>query len=228
MPPRGGGAPPAGHDPPDQLDQPADRDRDAERHRESSPRRVLERPSAQAADGERVAGPDEAGDGGRDHEAAARVADDAAAQGDRRPPAGDEPAHHDELHPEPLQRPFGPGPPPRAFLAPEEAAFDLGPEAPADQVGQVVTEERAQCRTGHQQRDARIGTARGRDAQRDDHGLAGEHRNDRVQGRDDDRDDVGDNGADLQARERAHRRAGAITTGRPAGRHIEGSTASRG
>jgi len=89
---------------------------------------------------------------------------------------------------------------------------------------------------GDQQPDARIGTTRGRDPQRDDQGLAGQHREDGVQGGDHDGDDIGEHGGDLQAGEQGHRglRPGGLTAGcAPPGpgraaRRSAGSTGFRG
>src|SRR5690242_18108452 len=68
-------------EPAQQLDQNADRDGDAEGQQESRPGLVLESPAAQAADEERVQGPDDPGARGRENERAPPVPDDAAGQG---------------------------------------------------------------------------------------------------------------------------------------------------
>src|SRR5260370_17018492 len=65
--------------------------------------------------------------------------------------------------------------PPLALLAREEPALDARTEPAAQQVAQVVAEERADRGEGHEQRDPGIGAARRRDAERDDGGLPGQH-----------------------------------------------------
>jgi hypothetical protein len=74
----------------------------------------------------------------------------------------------------------------------------------AEQIAQVVAGERADRGACHQQGDARIGAARGGHAKRDDGGLAGQHREDRIQGGNQERDRVRDDGVDLQAGEHGH------------------------
>src|SRR5215469_6606340 len=170
-------------DSPGCLDQRADRHRPAEGDQEPGPRFVLECLAAEAPGEERVQRPDRRRDGGRGDEPAALVADEPAGQRDRRPAAGDESADDDHLHPESPQRPLGPGAPPRAFPSREEPALRPGPEAPAVKVGEIIAEKSTHGGAGDQQRDARVGAARGCDAEGDDRGLAGEHREDRVQGR---------------------------------------------
>ena len=56
-----------------------------------------------------------------------------------------------------------------------------GPETAADQVAEVVADKRPGRAAGQQQRDAGIGAVRGGHAERDDGGLAGQHRQDRLQ-----------------------------------------------
>jgi len=56
----------------DELDHAAERDRGAERHRQTGPDVVLEGAAADAADQERVQGPDDGGDRGRGDESPAR------------------------------------------------------------------------------------------------------------------------------------------------------------
>jgi hypothetical protein len=68
----------------------------------------------------------------------------------------------------------------------------------------LSSKARPPSRPMNQQGDARIGAARGGDAKRDDGGLAGQHREDRVQGGNEDRDRVRDYGIDLQAGEDGH------------------------
>jgi hypothetical protein len=76
-----------------------------------------------------------------------------------------------------------------------------GPEAAADEVGQVVAEERPCGGAGDQQRDPRVGAARGGHAESDDRDLAGEDLENGVEGRDDHGDGIGERGVDLQAGE---------------------------
>ena len=120
----------------------------------------------------------------------ARVADEPATEGDGRPATRDEAAGNDHRYPESPQRALGPHAPPGAFLGGEEPSFGEGPEAAADEVGDVVTYERACRRAEDQEGDARVGAPRGCDAEGDEDGLAGQHREDRVQRGDDDRDHV--------------------------------------
>ena len=133
-----------------------------------------------------------------------RVPDEPAAERHRGPPAGDEPADDDEPHAVAGQRPFRPVAAGRALAAGEEPPGRPRPEPPADQVGQIVAGERARGRAGHDEVDPRVGgTGRGH-PERDDHGLARQHGQHRVQTRQAKRDQVGERRAHLQAGDAAH------------------------
>ena len=191
---------------PGELGQAADDDRCAERHRQPGPDVVLEGLPADAADQERVERPDDGRDCGRGDESSARIADKPAGEGHRGPAAGDEAADDDELRSEPLERPLGPRAGPLALGGGEEPALDGGPEPAAEQVAQVVAEEGADGRAGHQEGDARVAASRGGDAEGDDRGLARQDRDDRVERREEQRDQVGEDRVDLEGVEHAHKR----------------------
>ena len=91
-----------------------------------------------------------------------------------------------------------------------------GPKPAADQVGGVVAEERAACGQRDQHGGPRIRAARGGDAERDHRGLAGQHRDERVERGQQDGDDVGQRGRHTQVREPGHRAAPACAE-RPGG-----------
>jgi len=155
--------------------------------------------AADAADEERVEGPDDGGHRGRGGEAAARIASEPAGEGHRCAAAGDEAADDDELRAEPVERPLRPRACLHALLTGEEPALHGGTEAAAEQVAEVVAGEGARRHEADEQRDARVGAPRGGDAERDDRRLAGHQGKDRVKGRQQEGDEVRDRRINLQA-----------------------------
>src|SRR6185503_19610886 len=98
----------------------------------------LEDVAAQAADEERVAGPEHRGHRGGQLERPAVVADQPAGQGHRGAPTGDEPAGDDQPPAVALQRPLGPGPLPGAALTGQEPAYHPRAEPAAELIVEVV------------------------------------------------------------------------------------------
>jgi hypothetical protein len=194
------------------LDHRADGDRGAEGDDQPRPRVVLEGPAADAADEERVQRPDGRGDGGRDGETPARVPGEPAGEGHRGAAAGNEPADDDELRAEPLQRPLGPRPGLHSLRGGEEPALHGRAETASEEVAEVVADEGARGRAADEQGDARVGAPRGGNAEGDDHGLAGQCREDRVKRRNDEGDQVRQRRVDLEAAEGAHRRPAPVPT----------------
>jgi hypothetical protein len=166
-------APPWGAGTPHHFDHRADHDGEAQGQQQAGPRPVFERLPAEAADEEGVARPEHRRGGGRDGEAAPRIPDQAAAQRDGGPAAGDEPAADDETGTEAVKGPLRPGTPARAALPGEDPARDGGTEAAAEQVGGVVAEEGAARRQPDEHRDPGVRAARGGHTERDHRGLAG-------------------------------------------------------
>src|SRR5205807_6078680 len=127
------------------------------------PRAALEELAAEPADEERVARPQDPGDRGADHEAAPGIADETAGERHRGPAARDEPAGHDDPEAVLRQRALRPGAPAGPALARENPPAGGRPEPPAQQIGGVVAEERAERSQHHQHPDPRVCAPRGPD-----------------------------------------------------------------
>ena len=98
------------------------------------------------------------------------------------PPAGNEPGHSDELTAAPGELPLGPLEGLLALLPAEDRLHRPRAEAPAEQIGRVVAEERAE--RGRDDDERKVHPAgRRHDAGRDDRGLAGHDRQQRVKHR---------------------------------------------
>jgi hypothetical protein len=174
-------APPWGPGTPHHFKHRADHDGEAQGQQQAGPRPVFERLPAQAADEEGIARPEDRRDSGRGGETAPRIPDQAAAQCDRGPPAGDEPAADDEAGTEAVKGPLRPGTPARAALPGEDPARDGGTEAAAKQVGDVVAKKGTARRQPDEYGDPGVRAARGGHTERDHRGLAGHQRNEGVE-----------------------------------------------
>ena len=204
----GPGLPPAvlAADPPDRLDHAADGHGESQADQQAGPGTTLERLAADPPEQERVAGPQNPGHGGAEHEAAPRVADETTGEGDGSPAARDEPAGHDDPDAVPGQGPLGPVPAVLPSLTRENPSAYGRAESPAHQVGGIVAEERPERGERDQHRDPRIGAARRRDTEGDHRGFAGQHRDQRVERGHEDRDEIRDRGADIQLGQVDHQR----------------------
>ena len=228
-----GASPPA--EPPGHLDHAADRQGDTQADQQPGPGPSLEGLAAEPADKERVARPQDTGEAGTQDETAPRVADEPAGERDRGPAARNEPAADDDPDAVLLQGALGPCAAVRAPLAREDPPADSRPEPAAEQVSGVVAEERAGSGQHDQHRDTRVGASRGRDAQGDHRGLAGQERDQRVERGDEDCDQVGSRGADVQLGQVDHQRpprrrelrTRASTTARAAANTIHGAITIR-
>src|SRR5262249_11520933 len=146
--------------------------------------------AAKTAEEERVARPDNCGARRRGNEALAPVSHDPAGHGYPRAPAGNEPANHDRAGAEPVKTPLYPGPPARALLAGKKTPLGRRTKAPPDEVGEIIARERAGGRQDYKEGDPGIGTPGGCDAKGDDHGLARQDRQERIQRGDEERGEV--------------------------------------
>ena len=202
----GGAAAGPAAEPPGRLDHAADRHGQSQSHQQPGPRAALEGLAADPADEERIAGPQDPGDRGAQHEAPPRVPDETAGESHRGPAARNEPAGHDDPGAILRQRPLRPRAAAFPPLARENPPADGRAEPAAQQVGGVVADECAERGQRDQHRDARVGAPRGRDAEGDDRGLAGQDRDQRVEGGHENRDEVGNRGADIQLGQVDHQR----------------------
>src|SRR4029077_16254747 len=107
---------------------------------QAGPGTALESLAADPPKQERVAGPQDPGQGGAEHEAAPRVADQAAGDGDGGPAARNEAAGHDDPGAVPGQGPLRPVPAALPPLTCENPSTNDRAESSAHQVGGIVAE----------------------------------------------------------------------------------------